>query len=154
MKYYFNQQRFYSVMKEETIKNESSPKSLTGRVNIMQKIFLFFAVFCISVSGCIKEKPDDYVTINGTVTFNGTPVQSAKVSLWIGSIGNPVQTVFTDSEGRYEIVAITDGTLVEGRSGYYFRLYVDWNNRRYYCPDFYSLVQGYNHMVNIPLDKW
>ena len=150
MKNYYNQQGHYNVMKEE---NELRPKDLMRSVNIRQRISLFFAIFCISTSGCIEEK-QDYVTISGTVTSYGSPVQSAKVSLWIGSIGSPVQTAFTDSDGRYEMVAITDGMLVDGRSGYYFKLYVDWNNRRYYSPDFYSLVQGYNHTVNIPLDKW
>ena len=153
MKYYLNNQGNYRVMEVETIKNELRPKSFMSRVNIRQRIFLFFVVFCISVSGCVKEK-NDYITISGMVTSNGTPVQSAKVSLWIGSIGNPVQTAFTDSEGRYEMVAKTDGMLVDGKSGYYFKLYVDWNNRRYYSPDYYALVQGYNHTVNIPLDKW
>ena len=153
MKYFFNQQRHYRVMTSETIIKASSLKSKTSWVSFTKMILLFFAVLCINLSSCVKEKQDD-ITISGMVTSNGTTVQSAKVSLWIGSIGSPVQTAYTDNEGRYEMVAQTKGMLVDGKSGYYFQLYVDWNNRRYYSPDYYSLVQGKNHTVNIPLDKW
>jgi len=57
------------VMESETIsKNEASPKSLMSRGIIIQRTFLFFVVFCISIMSAYTQ---DIITLK-----NGTDIQA------------------------------------------------------------------------------
>jgi|GEM_PF-4028359 len=60
--------RDHKLLSVAKVKNGASPKSLMSRKNRLQRTFLFFAIFCVSVMSAFAQ---DVITLK-----NGTDVQA------------------------------------------------------------------------------
>ena len=99
-------------------------------------------------------------TFSGIVTYNGTPIQSAEVAIYLIRPSQPIQTSFTNKNGKYEMVAVVEGYSMAGRAGQFYDMWVKYEIKidgyinTYFSKRNFSLVPGQHHTINIPLEHW
>ena len=133
----------------------------------MKKInFLLFNMLLLALgitatifNSCHNYEDQDRIapsSFSGIVTYNGTPIQSAEVAIYVNFMhyqDRPLQKTFTDNNGRYEMVAEMNGGYSRQGQGQFYCMWVKYSNNYYDKCDF-AVVLGQHHTVNIPLDKW
>ena len=136
----------------------------------MRKIFLCLGLLLIvsmlSVVFYSCHNNEDHTTstlvstFSGIVTYNGTPIQSAEVAINIMRPDQPVQTSFTNKDGKYEMVAVVNGYTRAGMNGLFYDMWVKYEIKidgyihTYFSKRSFALVPGQHHTVNIPLEHW
>jgi len=110
------------------------------------------------VNSCDKDITPS--TFSGIVTYNGTPIQSAEVAIYTFDPSSPIQTCFTDKDGKYEMAAVVNGyTWVEKKGLFYdmwvkYEIIIDGYRDTYFSKRNFELFPGKHHTVNIPLEQW
>ena len=88
-------------------KNGASPKSQTSRRNIMQKTFLFFAAFCISVASAFAQ---DVITLKNAEDIQALVQEIGETDVKYKKFDNPNGPIYTLKKSEIFMIKYANGS--------------------------------------------